>query len=85
MFQRGLLILILGLALGVASAHQESLHPLLPPKNAPFGHGLLPYFMFDQGLRNFNHGSLGATPRYVVQSERNFSAQVEANPGANQE
>jgi isopenicillin-N epimerase len=58
-----------------------------PPKSlstsvslTPFGHGLREYWSLDPAVTFLNHGSYGATPRYVQAVQTEWRTQMEAEP-----
>jgi isopenicillin-N epimerase len=54
--------------------------PSPPPLNAPFGHGLRPYWSLDPDIHFLNHGSYGAAPRYVQAAQQRWRDALEAEP-----
>lgn len=52
----------------------------LPSANAPFGHGLRPYWSLDPAVHFLNHGSYGAAPRYVQAAQQRWRDEMEAEP-----
>eukprot|EP00928_Gymnodinium_smaydae_P064654 TRINITY_DN47936_c0_g1_i1.p1 TRINITY_DN47936_c0_g1~~TRINITY_DN47936_c0_g1_i1.p1 ORF type:complete len:469 (-),score=79.21 TRINITY_DN47936_c0_g1_i1:9-1280(-) len=56
----------------VADAHLEPLEPM--------GHALLHHFVLSPNYTNLNHGSYGASPKAVLDAERRWQLQMEANP-----
>ncbi len=53
---------------------------LLPTPNSSFGHGLRPLWTLDPTIHFLNHGSYGATPRYVQAAQARWQAAMEAEP-----
>ena len=45
-----------------------------------YGKAQLDNFLIDPSYKNFNHGSFGATPRYVIQAQQDYVLQQEAKP-----
>ena len=53
---------------------------LLPPANAAFGHALRSLWSLDPSIHFLNHGSYGATPRYVQAAQSRWRADMEHEP-----
>lgn len=54
--------------------------PALPTSATLFGHALRPHWSLDPSITFLNHGSYGATPRYVQMVQRDWHAQMESEP-----
>ena len=48
--------------------------------NTPFGHPIVDRWLLDPELAFLNHGSFGATPRVVLQRQRELVDEMERNP-----
>lgn len=53
---------------------------LLPATDTVFGHGLREYWALDPSIHFLNHGSYGATPRYVQAAQSRWREQMENEP-----
>lgn len=53
---------------------------LLPRPNAPFGHDLRHLWSLDPAIHFLNHGSYGATPRYVQAAQMRWREEMEREP-----
>ena len=60
---------------------------MLPKSPSSFGHGLREFWSLDPTVTFLNHGSYGATPRYVQAVQTQWRGQMEAGklkvPGSN--
>ena len=45
-----------------------------------YGHSMLSHFRLSPGYLNLNHGSFGATPRYVYEQQQEYNTMSEAYP-----
>lgn len=52
----------------------------LPSPNAPFGHNLRNLWSLDPAIHFLNHGSYGATPRYVQAAQQRWREELEREP-----
>jgi len=53
---------------------------LLPPFDCTFGHGLRGLWSLDPAVHFLNHGSYGATPRYVLAAQTRWRDAMEREP-----
>jgi isopenicillin-N epimerase len=53
---------------------------VLPTLKTPFGHSLRPYWSLDPSVTFLNHGSYGATPRYVQAAQAGWRSEMEFEP-----
>ncbi len=54
--------------------------PALPTHTSPFGHSLRAHWSLDPAVTFLNHGSYGATPRYVQAAQSAWRSQMESEP-----
>ena len=65
---------LLAAAAATAAAASPDLAPL-----PPFGHGLRPYFYFEDNFTQLNHGAYGGTPRPVLEAQFRYQQEMEAS------
>jgi len=52
----------------------------LPPSNVEFGHALKRYYEFKENHMNLNHGSFGASPKFVTNARQEYIKDFESKP-----